>query len=406
MALERPLQPMPRPSEFVCGLSLTHATNALIGFVFAASGPIAIILTAGTQGRLSEAEIASWVFGALFGNGLLSIFFCWRYRTPLVFFWTIPGTVLVGPALLNASYPDVIGAFIAAGVIMALLGALGLVGRVMAAIPMSVVMGMVAGVFLPFGLDWLRALQKDFLIAGPMTAAFLVAGLLPGRAGRFPPLIAALMAGLASIVAVYGWPTLGLDPAVALALARPVLHTPGFSTAALLELVVPLVITVLMVQNGQGIAILTAAGHTPPVNAIATGCGLWSILLAPIGTVSTCLTGPVNAILSSGGERETQYTAGILVGLLAVAVGLFAPLFTKAMLAAPPAFIATLAGLAMLRVLQTAFLEAFSGRFALGALVAFLVTVAGIPVLNIGAPFWGLVAGLAVARTLERRDIA
>ena len=25
--------------------------------------------------------------------------FCWFYRQPLVFFWTIPGTVLVGPAL-------------------------------------------------------------------------------------------------------------------------------------------------------------------------------------------------------------------------------------------------------------------------------------------------------------------
>ena len=58
------------------------------------------------------------------------------------------------------------------------------------------------------------------------------------------------------------------------------------------------------------------------------------------------------------------------------------------MLAAPPAFIATLAGLAMLRVLQSAFAVAFQGRFTLGALVTFLVTVAGIPVLNIGAPFW------------------
>ena len=52
----------------------------------------------------------------------------------------------------------------------------------------------------------------------------------------------------------------------------------------------------------------------------------------------------------------------------------------------------------MLRVLQSAFAVAFQARFALGALVTFLVTVAGIPILNIGAPFSALIAGaLAVA---------
>ena len=81
-----------------------------------------------------------------------------------------------------------------------------------------------------------------------------------------------------------------------------------------------------------------------------------------------------------------------------------APPFTRLLLAAPPAFIATLAGLAMLRVLQSAFVVAFQGGFALGALVTFLVTVAGIPILNIGAPFWALIAGTAVSLVMERKD--
>jgi benzoate membrane transport protein len=74
------------------------------------------------------------------------------------------------------------------------------------------------------------------------------------------------------------------------------------------------------------------------------------------------------------------------------------------MLSTPPVFIATLAGLAMLRVLQSAFVIAFQGRFTMGALVTFLVTVAGIPVFNIGAPFWALIAGTAVSLFLERDD--
>ena len=84
--------------------------------------------------------------------------------------------------------------------------------------------------------------------------------------------------------------------------------------------------------------------------------------------------------------------------------GLLSPLFTRLMLSTPPAFIATLAGLAMLRVLQASFVIAFKASFSLGAMVAFIVTVAGLPIASIGAPFWGLVFGFAISALLERDD--
>src|SRR5205823_7528746 len=132
-------------------------------------------------------------------------------------------------------------------------------------------------------------------------------------------------------------------------------------------------------------------------NAITAACGVGAIATGLVGTVSTCLTGPVNAVISTSGEKQRQYTAAICVALLAMAFGLLAPLFTRLMLATPPAFIAVLAGLAMLRVLQGAFVTAFGTRFTLGALVTFVVTVADVTVLNIGAAFWGLVAGIVVS---------
>jgi benzoate membrane transport protein len=58
----------------------------------------------------------------------------------------------------------------------------------------------------------------------------------------------------------------------------------------------------------------------------------------------------------------------------------------------------------MLRVLQGAFVISFKDRFALGALVTFLVTVADVPIFNVGAPFWGLVLGFAISWLLERGD--
>ena len=87
-----------------------------------------------------------------------------------------------------------------------------------------------------------------------------------------------------------------------------------------------------------------------------------------------------------------------------MAFGLLAPFFIRLMLATPPAFIATLAGLAMLRVLQTAFTTSFRDHSTLGALVCFLVTVADLPIFNIGAAFWGLVFGLVTTRLLEREQ--
>ncbi|HKW36699.1 MAG TPA: benzoate/H(+) symporter BenE family transporter [Burkholderiales bacterium] len=379
-----------------------YFANGLVAFLFAASGPVAIILAVGTRGGLTPSDLSSWIFGAFFVNGLISIAFCWYFRQPLVFLWTIPGAVLVGPALAHLAWPEVIGAFVATGVLMLALGFSGWVRRAMQAVPMPIVMGMVAGVFLRFGLDMVFAFRDDPWIAAPMAAGFVALGAFPRLARIVPPLIGALAIG---IVAVWALGRFAPGPETLL-MVNPNVYRPAFSLRAMIELVVPLAITVLVVQNGQGITVLRSAGHTPPVDAITVACGAGAIVTAFAGAVPTCLTGPVNAIISSSGERARHYTAGILVGVLALGFGLFAPVFTRLMLGTPKAFIAALAGLAMLRVLQSAFTVSFRDRFALGALVTFLVTVADIPILSIGAPFWGLVSGYLASRLLEREDFA
>ncbi len=403
MPLESPPRPPTRWRDLLRDSGGVYTVNALIGFIFASTGPVAVILAVGTRGGLSEADLASWIFGAFFLNGLVTLLFCWLYRQPLVFFWTIPGTVLVGPALGHLSFPEVIGAFVATGLAMLLLGLSGWVRRAMAAVPMPIVMGMVAGVFLRFGVDVVRSLHEDVAIAAPMVIAFLLLSAWPAAGRRLPPTLGALLVGAAA-VALSGRFVPELSSAAVL--ARPTLYLPAWSLQAMVELVVPLVITVLVVQNGQGVAVLKAVGHEAPINAVTVACGIGSIVTAFVGTVSTCLTGPTNAIISSSGERARHYTGGIVVGLLALAFGLLSPFFTRLMLATPPAFIATLAGLAMLRVLQGAFVTAFAGRFTLGALVTFVVTVSDIAVFNVGAAFWGLVAGWLVSRLLEPGDFA
>jgi benzoate membrane transport protein len=401
MSLEAIHRPLPGARKIAADFGGVYFANAVVAFIFAASGPVAIILSVGARGGLSESDISSWIFGAFFINSAISLLFCWLYRQPLVFFWTIPGAVLVGPALGHLSFAEVVGAFYVTGLLMGVLSFTGWVRRAMQSVPMPIVMGMVAGVFLRFGLDLVYAMRDHFGLAVPMTIAFVALTAVPRLARVLPPVIGALIVG-ALIIALTGSFQAGNERIFAI--VQPNLYHIEWSWRAMVELVVPLAITVLVVQNGQGFAVLGAAGHKPPVNAITLACGAGSMATALVGSVSSCLTGPVNAIISASGARERQYVAGMLVALFGLGFGLFSPVFTRLLLATPKAFIATLAGLAMLRVLQTAFTVSFRDRFALGALVTFLVTVADVAIFNIGAPFWGLVFGFAVSWLLERED--
>jgi len=393
--------PIPSLRELRRDFHIQAIVNGLLGFIFSASGPLAIILSVGTGAGMPAALIASWVLGCFGINGVLSLVLSWVYRKPLAFFWTIPGMVLMGEALTRLPFDEVIGAYLLTGALMLVLGLSGLIGRIMKAIPLAIVMAMVAGVFLKFGTDLIRHVQSDAWIAVPMILVFTTLTVF-ARIGRFiPPLIGSLLTGLL-LISIFDAPNIALDQLRWL--AHPVVTAPVLSLRACLELVVPLAITVLVVQNGQGAAVLRAAGHEAPINTIASACGLWSMMTAMVGSVSTCLTGPTNAILVSSGPKESHYIGGITVGLLAMLFGFFSPGFISLLMATPAAFIVVLGGLAMLKVLQTAFQSAFKAQFSFGALVCFLVTVSGIQIASIGAAFWGLLAGYIASRLFEPAD--
>src|SRR5918992_1185147 len=318
MPLEKIALPLPRPRRIATDFGAAYAAAAIVAFLFAASGPVAIILSVGARGGLAESDIASWIFAAYVINSLISIAFTLAYRQPLVFLWSIPGAVLVAPALGHLSFPEVIGAFLATGVLMLLLGLSGWVRRAMEAVPMPIVMAMVAGVFLRFGVDLVLAFRDALWIALPMTAVFFAFTKLDRVV---PPLIAALVTGA---IAIWVLGAFKPPPGALFAFAAPNLYVPAFSWAVMVELVLPLAITVLAVQNAQGVAILATNGHQAPVNAITAACGVGSIVTGFFGAVSTCLTGPVNAVLSTTGEKHRQYTGALFFSFQSMIFGLLA----------------------------------------------------------------------------------
>lgn len=390
----------PSPRQVLANLGPREFANALIALIFSATGPVAVILSAGEQGGLTPQQLSSWIFGVFFANGILTILMSWAYRTPLAFFWTIPGTVIVGNSLTHLRWSEVLGAYVVTGAVILVVGLSGLARKAMNRLPMPLIMAMVAGVFLQFGLGLIDAVWSSAAVALPMAVAFVVVGAIP-RVGRvLPPILAAMVVGIVAVMLDGGLSRGIVDDGL---MATPMLQAPEFTLRSLTELVVPLAITVLVVQNGQGIAVLRAKGHEPPVSACAVACGVWSLVVSTIGAVSTCLTGPTNALLVSSGEPRRHYAAAIGNGGLALVVGVLSPAFVGLILGTPAAFIAALGGLAMLAPLQSSFVTAFRTDRALGPLVCLLVTVADVNLLGISAPFWGIVLGLAVTALLERR---
>ena len=400
MILETFERPAAGFRDFIRDVGGVYIGNAVVAFLFSCTGPVAIIISVGLNGGLSEAEIATWIFSGCVVGGLTTVFFCTTYRQPLSFAWTIPGSVLLGSALDHLSFAEVIGAYWATGILIGVIGLSGGVRKALKIVPMPIVLAMVAGIFLQFGLDLVLAFEQELLLASAMVLAYFAVFLVPGLSALVPPVVMTLIAGVVVVLLTGSFE----GGEVVRWFDWPILHAPVFTQQSLFELVIPLAVTVLVAQNAQGFAVLMNSGHKPPVNAMTTACGAGSLVNAVFGSVSTCVTGPANAVLVSGGEASRQYTAGIIFGILNIAFGVLAFAATWLILKLPPAFIAVLSGLALLPVLQKSFMTAFSGKFQLSSLITLLVTVSGITIWNIGAPFWGLVVGLIIALLMERAD--
>ena len=400
MPLE-PLPSFPRVRDITAGLGRHTVVNGVVALLFGTTGPLAILLSVARRGGLDEGVTNSWIFASYALAGGLSIIFSLAYRQPLGMAWTIPGAVLLVPAFDHLAFPHIVGAYFATAALLVATGVTGWAQRAMAFVPLPVVMGMVAGVFLPFATGIVAAFDAVPGTAAAMVLGFFVVSGIPRLARTVPPVLASLAIGVVVMLASgQVAPTGGLGPEV----VRPVLHAPVFSARALLELVVPLALTVIAIQNAQGFAILRTEGYDPPENVLTVACGVGSFAFGALGSVPACVTGPVNGILNSSGPKESRYVGGVVFGVLMVVFGTFAPVATRLASAVPGAFIAVLGGLALVPVLRAAFGQAFGGRFVFGALTSFVVTASNTNILRVSSAFWGLLFGLAASWLLERDD--
>ena len=169
-----------------------------------------------------------------------------------------PRTVLVGATLQTLTISEVIGAYLLTGLMLLLLGLTGWIRLAMERLPMPIVMGMVAGVFVEFGLDWIRAFETDFVLVAAMTVVFFALTAMPNAQKFMPPMIGVLVIG--ALVLFLQGSAVATQPYDGPVLAAPRLFLPEFSLAATFELVLPLTITVIATQNAQGIVVCGPPG--------------------------------------------------------------------------------------------------------------------------------------------------
>ena len=394
--LGRSLRELPR---YLNGATISHG---FIAWLFAVTGPLLVLLNAAQQGKLPQETISSWIFAGYAMGGVLSIFLSLYYRQPIASAWTIPGAILVGNFLTHFSFEQAVGAYIVTGLLITFLGVSGIIKKLMNWIPMPIILGMVCGVLLPFGINIIKALGQAPVLSGATIAIFLASFFLGNLTKRLPPILWAILGGLvvATLQKNVHWESFSLD------FISPQLFTPSFSFSASAELVIPLALTVIAVQNGQGFAVLKSVDYNPPINAFTIYTGVGSLISGILGSHSACITGPMNAIISSptAGDHEGRYAGGVVAGLLFLPFAALAPVAAAITQLFPPALINVLGGLALIYVLAASFGQSFGGSFRLGALFSFMITLSNFTLFNIGSPFWGLVGGVLISLVLERRD--
>ncbi len=389
--------------------SRIHADNVSAGIVAGIFniGTLLLITKILQDAGLPQPVILSWILVVFTGGGFLSLIMSLYYQKPIAGAWSIAGLVLVSGSLPYYSLPQLTGGFFMAGAIVALLGFTGVISRIVRWLPRPVMMAMIAGILLRFGVGIIVALEQDPLLAGIPLILFMVSQrLFP----RFPAVLSALVGGG---LMVFFSHTITWSPIV-LGVARPVFVVPEFTLPALVGISLPLALTIIGAENMQAMGILMAEGYdqhppgtTVPMNAMTAASGLGIMIVSFFAGHSLTMAGVLTAICSgesAGEDRDGRYIAALVAGLITMMFGILGATLVHVLESMPESLINAVAGLAMAGALIASFRSAFSGRFSYGAFFAFVTAVSGIRVLGIGAPFWALLLGLAAAAMLDGKD--
>jgi benzoate membrane transport protein len=366
-------------------------SGLLVVFV-SLTGPIAILYQAVQAANLSVEITNSWLLAIFMGSGLFALLMSLRFGIPIIGSWASTTTALLITGLVDHPFSEVIGAYFVASVILMVIGYTGIFSKLMQTIPHAVIMAMLAGVLLTFGVKIFSSTQINPILGVSMLLVFFAAKAIRFRA----PVVLSFVVGVV-VVALQSKINI---PEVKLSIATPVWTNPTFPVGAFFTLTIPIVLLIMTSQNAPGIALLKAVGYTPPINTIVHFGGFLSLLGSGFGGSGVNLSSITASIAiseESDPNPDTRYFAGVVAGLAYCVAAIFAGVFSSLFGSFPGELTAVLAGIALLPIITTSLVDAMEVKdYRDSAVVTFLVTISGVSAFGVGSPFWGLIAGVIV----------
>jgi benzoate membrane transport protein len=378
--------------------SVSAVSAGLLAVIISYAGPLAIFFQAAHTAHVGNDVVASWVWSISMGAAFSGIVLSAWLKQPIITAWSAPGTALLVTLFPGMPVSEAIGAYIVAGACMFALGVSGLFDQIVRRIPKGIACAMMAGILFQFGVNVFKSIAVTPALALGMLASFIVFR-------RFAPrycLILVLAFGGALAVA------LGLThfETVSVHLTRPVFTMPTFTWQSIVSLAVPLVIVSLTGQFLPGFAILRASGYDTPTRPVLMTTSLASILVAFSGGI-TIVIAAITAALCTGPDAhrdlQRRYVAGIANGLFYLIGGCFAGTVVMLFAALPNAFVAVLAGLALLGAIAANIVGLVHDEAHREAsFITFIATASNMSFLGLGSAFWGIVLGTVAHLILGR----
>ena len=388
-------------SNLVRDFNMASVWAGLTAFIWYAFGAMPLHLEVAGQLGLTTSEASSWIFIVWFGGAVTSVALTLYYRIPIPITWTIPGLIYLGTLSGQFSFAELVGANLMAGVAILVLGLFGIGERIMAWLPLPIIMGMFGGSILVYVTRMVAASVADATVAGITLASYLVGRFIASP--RIPPMgLAVLVGGVA--VFLFGDTTTEV-----VSWSLPDLQFPGmsFSLPAFVAVTLPMVVLAVGLGNVQGLGFLLAQGYRVPVTPVTVMVGLNSVFNTLLGGHPATVARTGAAILAGpeAGPKEKRYWANLIAATLTILIALGAGTLTSMLAVLPRTFVITLAGLAILSSLQSALETAFGGKLRFGALAALAVAATPFAVFGITSAFWAILAGIAASLMTERREL-
>ncbi len=371
-------------------MRISIPTSAFVAAVVGFGGTLALIIAAANAVGATQVQTASWVTAICIALAFEAAWLSWRTKMPVISAWTTPGAALIA-ASSGFTMADAVGAFIITALLLIATGLFKPLTRLIARIPASVASGMLAGILVSFATGAVKTISVDPVLILPLIAAFFVIRL-------FNPALSVLVVLVGGGVAAFLLGRVGTLPAPELSTLT--LVTPSFSLSATIGLAIPLYLVTMASQNLSGLAVLKAAGYEPEPGPIIAVTGLFSLLSAPFGALTTNLAA-ISAAICTGPDVHPdpaeRWKTGPFYALAYLVFAAFGASLVAVFAVLPSSLIVLVAGLALMAPLANALsiaLREESDRMA--ATATFAVTASGIVLFGIGSAFWGLAAGLIV----------